>query len=216
MEDYFSIDDILSSEPRIYATFHVQAHQLAHLDPAGAAAAWSSNKQSSAEDRLDLPSGHRLALPFWLADSLAQRGVAALELPRCFATGARHALRADARAVHLQTRCPAFYALGLRIAKLVRDSRLSETLVRAFADRCWGIVDSAVFAGARGVAALEGLEEKERKLFFAAHGLDIALRRWKERRIDCIGMAHGVLGKRCREEGPGSPVTPSTSMQRLQ
>lgn len=216
MEDYFSIDDILSSEPRVYCTLHVQGHQLAHLDAPGAAAYWSSAKDSSSSDTSDLPAGHRLALPFWLADSLAERSVAALELPRCFGTAARHALRADARAVKLHARCPAFYALGVRIAKLVRDVGLSVSLVKAFANRCWGVVDSAAFAGARGVAALEGLEEKERKLFFAAHGLDVALRRWKERRTDRIVMADSVLGKRAREEEPGSPVTPATSLQRIE
>lgn len=96
----------------------------------------------------------------------------------------------------------------MRLASLVRDVGLSAALVRAFAGRCWGIVDSAVFAGGRGVAALEGLEEKERALFFAAHGLDIALRRWKERRADrIVAGVDSALGKRKREE-VGSPVTP--------
>lgn len=213
-EDYFSIEDILSSEPRVYTTLHVRGHNLAHLDLPGAAAHWATNDAPESPlpeahpHTSDLPPGHRLALPFWLADALAQRGAVSLELPRCFGTAVRHALRADAREVSLYRKCPAYYSLGVRLAGLVRDPTLSGVLARAFAGRCWGVVDSAVFAGGRGIAALEGLEDRERALFFAAHGLDIALRRWKERRAERIlPGVEGALGKRKRSE-VGSPVTP--------
>lgn len=221
-EDYFSIDDILSAQPRVHATLLTPAHNLAHLDPLGAAAYWSSNPPpaatvaptSSSSTVQDLPQGHRLALPFWLIESLSQRGLISVQLPRCFATQARHALRADARAVKLHARCPAYYALGVRLAALVKDVGLSAALVRAFAERCWGIVDSAVFVGARGVEALVGLDEAERALFFVAHGLEIAVRRWKERLVDRIGRGGAsVLGKRSIEE-VGSPVTPAAQRMR--
>lgn len=125
----------------------------------------------------------------------------------------RHALRADARAVKLHTRCPTYYALGVRLAALVRDVGLSRALVHAYAERCWGIVDFAVFAGSSGVEALVGLDETERGLFFVAHGLATALRRWKERLVDRIGRGASVLGKRGIEE-IGSPVTPSAQRAR--
>jgi hypothetical protein len=33
--DYFSIDDILVEEPKVYATFLVEGHLLGHLEHAG-------------------------------------------------------------------------------------------------------------------------------------------------------------------------------------
>lgn len=217
---YFSIDDILASEPRVHTTLHVRGHNLGHLDLHGAAAHWSTHTPDASalppghDGTRDLPAGHRVALPFWLAETMAARGTAAIELPRCFGTRARHALRADARAVRLHARCRAFYALGVRLAALVRDVALGTALVRAFAARCWGVVDTAAFAAERGVEALDGLDETERGLFFASHGLDIALRRWKERRADRIVCeVDAVLGKRKRDDA-GSPVTPAAKARR--
>ena len=89
--DYFSIDDILAEEPRVYATFLVEGHLLGHLDPLGSLGD-DSNKENSpvhANSGAEAPApsrrahnlraGRRVALPFWLVETLASRG--AVEAP---------------------------------------------------------------------------------------------------------------------------------------
>lgn len=254
-EDYFSIDDILSAEPRLYATFRVRGHHLGHLDPIGVQAAVQSQPQSSmsqpttssasvgtssgvtgatdtapsstgndvsAEDpTMHVPAKHRLALPFWLAETLAERNIVTLHLPHCFKSPVRHALRADASSVPLHQLCPSYYALGVRVAKLINDVSLPAVLVRAFANRCWPIVDQAAYAAARGSRALTKLDRLERRLFFAMHGVTNAVVRWKERSCDRIGPSKPLKGKRPRssnqtESEVASPVTPpATSRVRV-
>lgn len=223
-QDYFSLDDILATEPRVYATFRVRGHALAHLDPLGVAVALAhaGKDVDAAEDVEHLPEGHRVALPFWLVEALAERAVVDVELPRCFATTVRAELRADARVVALHRKCPAYFALGIALAKLLRDPGLPDMLLRAYADRCWGVVDAAVYGGGKGIDGIRKLELRERDLFFAAHGMSVAVRRWKERRSDKITRADiAVCGKRKREDTQGVPqsravsTSPVTPRQRV-
>lgn len=212
MEDYFSIDDILASEPRIYATFRVQGHNLAHLDPLGVAsyhASHTSSEELAADPSLSshIPASHRLALPYWLVESLAERSVVSVHLPRCYATPVRNALRADARAVPLFRHCPFYYTLGIRLARLLSDPALPPVLAAGFAARCWHVADVAAL-GSGGCEKIQKLDWLERDAFFAAVGAAVAIRRWKERRTDRIEGVRGVLGKRSWKE-VGSPVTPS-------
>lgn len=265
-EDYFSIDDILSSEPRFMSTFRVRGYQLGHLDPMGVKAALlattsatastnpnqrhnlrhsttnntDSNPSTQSTDRdsasasasasLDddeedhIPANHKVALPFWLAESLAERNVVTVRLPHCFQTKARHALRADASSVALYSKCPTYYALGIRVARLVKDVSLPLVLTKAFANRCWGIVDQAAYCSTRGSKALAKLDLVERRLFFVAHAVHNGVIHWKERSFDRIASFQPLLGKRPRhqeaagagaeESDIGSAVTPSVNRPR--
>lgn len=256
-EDYFSIDDILSAEPRLYCTFQVRGYHLGHLDPIGVQAAILANPsinnttstasnhtpststnarstndsqtpttttQSSSDSEeegeededeaaLHIPANHRLALPFWLAESLGERNLISLHLPHCFKETVRHSLRADATSVNLHKLCASYYALGIRIAKLVKDITLPIVLGRAFANRCWNVVDNAAYSAGEGSKALSKLDRIERQLFFKAHRMTSAVVRWKERKGDRIVAFQPLLGKRNRtddqpEHVAGSPITP--------
>lgn len=230
MEDYFSIEDILSAEPRLYCTFRVRGYHLGHLDPVGIAAAAASNPaptQSTEEsnpsvgneeedETLHVPVDHRLALPFWLSETLAERNFVALHMPYCFKKQTRNALRADASSVALHQLCASYYALGVRISKLVKDVSLPAVLGRAFANRCWRIVDNAVFSVSHGSQAVIKYDRLERRLFFASHGVNAGILRWKERTCDRIVAFNSVLGKRPRDADEedanvGSPVTPANT-----
>ncbi|KAI0560459.1 DNA replication complex GINS protein psf3 [Gracilaria domingensis] len=157
----------------------------------------------------DMPKDMRVPLPFWLSESLLTRNFVTLELPRCYGKQARQALRADPRSVDLAAKCSSYFALGVRLAKLIVDVALPGALVRAFAARCWGTADSAAFSGDKGAMAMKGLDWLECELFQEAHAMVVATRRWKERRSDRIAAIDHVLGKRRREE-LGSPITPSS------
>ncbi|CAN8069347.1 unnamed protein product [Agarophyton chilense] len=214
MEDYFSIDDILAGDHRIFTTFRHQGYNIGYLDPMGVTE-WNASHRAPEElednpniDK-DMPKGMRVALPFWLAESLISRNFVNIELPRCYGKQAMQSLRVDTCSVNLAAKCGTYFALGVRLAKLVVDVALPGALARAFAARCWGITDSAAFSGDRGAQAMRGLDWLECDLFQEAHAMAVATRRWKERRGDRISALDSVLGKRPREE-LGSPISPST------
>lgn len=196
MEDYFDIDAILSAEPRVYVTFNVAGKGLGHLgtDP----------------DELDLPSGSRVALPFWLSESLAERRLVSVALPRCFTGKTRNALRADAYSVDLATACTRYYAMGVRVARLLRVPHIVPMLLQARATRAWRTVDAGQYTRAHS-KLLDRLDAQERELFFAARGAAVARNRWVERRCVRIQTAATVArATRKRPLNEISPVTPRT------
>lgn len=223
-EDYFSIDDILATEPRVYATFRVRGHMLGHLDPLAATLPPAAEKENAppespniqpastgaAAPGRDLRLGRRVALPFWLVRALAARGHVDVATPRCYGARVRNDLLADAVNVNLAAKCASYYALGLRVAELTGDRVLVAMLSRALAERAWPAVDAAAYGSAtgKGAAAMARLECWERELFFATHGGAVALARWKERTGDRI-RPRNLLGKRRAARGIAmSPVTP--------
>lgn len=184
-EDYFSIDAILCAEPRVYSVLRVSGHTLRHLDPLA--------PTSSDIGERDLPAGHRVAIPFWLASALAERALADVELPRCYSGPTRAALRADATAVDLRSRCARYFALGVSLASLLRVPDLPRMLLAARAARAWSAVDAGAHASQR---VLRTLDVDETKLFFAARAAAVARTRWKERTSARISAAPALLGKR--------------------
>ncbi|PXF49660.1 DNA replication complex GINS protein PSF3 [Gracilariopsis chorda] len=216
MEDYFSIDDILAGNHCISTTFEEQGFLLGHLDPENVMD-WNANNCNPDDYDNDpdldrhMPKGMTVALPYWLAEALAARNFAKVQLPRCYGKSTRQALRADARSVDLRSKCDNYYALGVRLARLLvgDDVTFPGVLLRAFAARCWSIADMAVFSGDRGAHAMKGFDLLECDLFCDIHGIAVATRRWKERRGDRISGSGAHFRKRPREE-IGSPVTPST------
>jgi hypothetical protein len=241
--DYFSMDHILAEEPRVYSTFLVDGYLLGHLDPLGqgaddadkenspnagnvlpessptetgstTAATTTPSSASSASSSRNLRAGRRVALPFWLAETLAARGAVEVRLPRCYGPHARNDLLADARSVSLYKACHFYYALGLALARLLGDAELVAMLLRAFSERCWPAVDAAVYGSAmhRGSASMHRLDVMERDLFFASHGMAVAVTRWKERTTDkIVGASATRLGKRASGTAgfaEASPVTP--------
>lgn len=224
-EDYFSIDSILSTEPRLYTTFRVRGHFLGHLDPLAATLGDPANKENedpsltnstseSLEEKQaqlgrDLRAGRRVALPYWLVDSLATRDLVDVQTPRCYGARVRNDLLADPNVVSLAMKCRHYYRLGLRIATLTRDKRLVQMLVSALADRAWPAVDAAAYGSAvgKGAEAMGKLENGERELFFASHGTAVAIARWKERSGERL-RASSVLGKRKATALQVSPLTP--------
>lgn len=199
--------------------------QTTDRDSASASAsAYDAEAEPDDHEEDHIPANHKVALPFWLAESLAERNVVTVRLPHCFQTKARHALRADAPSVALYSKCPTYYALGIRVARLVKDVSLPLVLTRAFANRCWNIVDQAAYCSTRGSKALAKLDLVERRLFFVAHAVHNGVIHWKERSFDRIASFQPLLGKRPRHHGAagtgaeesdiGSAVTPSVNRPR--
>lgn len=179
---YFDIDAILAGEPRVYVKFEVAGRGLANL------------AENAGDDSEDLPFGSRVAVPFWLAESLAERQMVSISIPRCFATGGttRSTLRADAVSADLRAACAYYFALGVSIAKLLRAPGIAPALLSARAERSWNAVDAGAHAVHSTSAVLGKLDESERAVFFAARNAAVARERWIERRSTRIRAAPAI------------------------
>lgn len=86
----------------------------------------------------------------------------------------------------------------------------------AFGERIWAAVDAAAYGSAvgKGADAMRKLDNLEKDVFYASHGSCVALGRWKERRVEKIGISRQVLGKRSAQ-GAGLQTSPLTPKPRL-
>lgn len=174
MEDYFDVESILATEPRVYVTFLVDGKGLGHLDDKGEA---------------DIPAGARVAIPFWLAESLAERRIVSVAVPKCYTGNMRASLRADPTSVDLQVACPRYFTLGVQVARLLRAPALVPMLITARATRAWRIVDE----GANDMLhMLRKLDNCERALFFCARASALSREQWVERRLTKLKAARTI------------------------
>ncbi|OSX69095.1 hypothetical protein BU14_1867s0002, partial [Porphyra umbilicalis] len=209
-DDYFDIDAILATSDPVFCAFSVAADGLAYLDPASALASTltptSGLPTASAAVPLTntLPAGLRVGLPYWLAETLAERSLVTLELPRPYDGRARAELIADAPHVALADRASHYYRWGARLGGLLDgEAGLAPLLAASWAARAWRIVDAATYAASSSVAAARGrsggllakaaaaaggaggdgllpkLDADERDLYFAARGAALAAAEWR-------------------------------------
>ncbi|CAG0910499.1 unnamed protein product, partial [Cyprideis torosa] len=70
--EYLSIDDVLATEQRVQCKFHQTVHGLGFLD----------NNLGTP----DIPAGHSMPLPFWLAKSLSlqRRKILTADFPNVY------------------------------------------------------------------------------------------------------------------------------------
>jgi GINS complex subunit 3 len=118
MSRYLDFDTILCEEERVPCTFLLDAAYLGHLHPT--------------VTEVDLPKGTELELPLWLAQSLKDKNMVELMLPKHFRSRMRDALSAGASSVDLRESSFYFYDVGIRLSRLLRDEDLLRTLRRAF------------------------------------------------------------------------------------
>lgn len=91
-------------------------------------------------DGADLAPGSTLDIPLWLASSLAQRGMARVDLPVYYGNKMRRKMRAGAGCEDLRVRCPHYYTVagGLHAAMLASktaDEGLPDFIMATFRTR---------------------------------------------------------------------------------
>lgn len=169
-ENYFSIDDILSSEQRIPCQFELPVYRLGFLDP-------SANKEH-------LDTGTKLELPFWLAKVLCTRKkhIVTVELPKAYRETQRDILSADARIVDLYKLGPFYYSLGVKLLcfEHLERSDLSKSLLETFLNRFRLIMDSSQNAFLSDTTPLMSkLDETERQLFHVGQKAQGDFEKWE-------------------------------------
>jgi len=121
MNKYYDLDDILSEAEPIPCTFNVDALGLGYLD--------------ACSGSVDMTSGTRVELPFWLIETLVPGNMVTIELPKCFDKNFKKSLLADPRVVDLRECCFYFYELGHKLSIITKDPDLSDMLLKALSVR---------------------------------------------------------------------------------
>ena len=189
-EDYFSIDDILSSDQRVPCQFDLPVYRLGFLDP------------SAHSEHLE--AGTKLELPFWLAKALCTRKkqIVSVELPKAYRESQRDILSADARVVDLYKLCPFYYSLGVKLLCFDHLERgdLSKSLLETFLNRFRHIMDTSQNAYQTDTTTLTSkLDETERKLFHVGQRAMADFDAWERGRSHKIQTSTIVKNTRKRK-----------------
>lgn len=115
---YLDIDLILSEEERIPCVFNLDAEGLGSLD-------------ASVESE-DLPSGSRVELPLWLAESLFKKSMVKTELPKHYGQKMRDEILAGALNIDLKSFSYYFFEVGIKLSKESNNKDLRRILAIAF------------------------------------------------------------------------------------
>jgi len=158
-DDYFDIDDILTSQERVVCIFNTPIMNMGYLDPG----AESENIQA----------GAKVELPCWLARSLCggnrRRRTVTAELPRQYREVYREILSADASVVDLHKLGPYYFSLGSYVLKHFENTEaadIAKALLKAFQSRLRRIMDGCQNAlDAESSTLMETLDESERRVF---------------------------------------------------
>lgn len=186
--DYFSLDDILTTNERIPCKIELLIPKLGSLD--------SSSKEE------DLKPGTKLDLPYWLAAPLLSRRIVSAEVPKVYRETYREILSADAVAVDLYRLQPQYYKFGLLIQRLhLSDVEyVNNSLIEAFKNRFRYIMDCS--QGSLKEDALDvtaRLDLSERVLFSLGREALEDIQRWLRRESHRIATASMVTNHRKRK-----------------
>ncbi|XP_035680573.1 DNA replication complex GINS protein PSF3-like [Branchiostoma floridae] len=180
-ENYFSIDDILTTQEKVPCKFQSSVLGLGFLDPGA--------------EGTDLAAGTAMELPYWLARALCsrKRRIVTVEMPKPYREGYRQILSADANVVDLHKLGPYYYAFGIYLQSFGQPDagEISNTLLQTFSTRFRRIMDSAQNCLNEDTTAVTGkLDELERVLFR-------------------VGQ-EGLTAFHCWQSGQSAKIVPST------
>ncbi|XP_074646777.1 DNA replication complex GINS protein PSF3-like [Tubulanus polymorphus] len=189
-ENYFSIDDILSSQERIPCKFITPVKRLGFLDPSA--------------DSEDLSANSKLELPYWLARALCsrKRHIVSIEIPKQYREGNRHIYQADPNVVDLHKMGPYFYTFGTQLLSFghTESTDIAKTLLTTFQGRFRRIMDcsqNAYFED--GAKIMSKLDELEKVIYkYGQLGLK-DFKRWETRETEKLDTSHMVSRFRKRK-----------------
>ncbi|WFD39607.1 DNA replication protein [Malassezia japonica] len=111
--DYWSVEAILAEGQRLPCVFQVDVPGLGHLEESG---------------EVDMHKNTRIELVYWMAHLLAVYDIVTIQQPRAYGARVRSALEASASSVQLRSLLPYWYALAVRLARLLASEDLQALL----------------------------------------------------------------------------------------
>ena len=193
LEDFFSIDDILTCHQRVPCQFELPVYRLGFLNP-------NSNDEH-------LQVGTKLEIPLWLARMLCsrRRQIVSVGLPKAYREAQRDILSADANVVDLYKLGPYYYSMGVKLLRFEHLERadLSKSLLETFLNRFRWIMDSSQNAFQSDTTSLMSkLDEKERELFRTGQRAVQDMERWERGESHKIMSSSVVQNRRKRRREP--------------
>jgi hypothetical protein len=173
--DYWDIDDFLAEEEPVTVLTSAELWGLGHLSPS--------------LKKVDLPSHHKLELPFWLAAVLVQRNFVVVSVPKYFAESYRASLKADPSFLLLSEKSKYYFTLGSKLSALLLDTELTPLLMEAFMLRFRHVVANQELRKATGL--VRSLTELELNLMEASQKSLKELKDWRQRKFERIKEAGG-------------------------
>lgn len=147
--DYFSIDDILSTQERIRCQLLVDIPKLGFLESSSSSSLNDDKKEEKEEQLLSsLTANTKLELPYWMVYSICNcktRFASLPELPIIYSRIQRQIFAADASVVDLAKQGSHFYRQGRHLLELNFDEKrqVGITLLQAYQQRFRSIMDAA-------------------------------------------------------------------------
>ena len=157
MNEYYSIDDILSEDENVDVITHIDATNLGWLDP-------NCNCQ-------DLPKNSKIKIPIWLAKGLKEKNMVSVEVPEFYFDTQ---LLAAAHSVNLKTKSNYFFEAGYKIYELTKVEELRINLIKIFSSlRFKRLVNHSLhFVCKNAINFWKDLTNLEKKIF--CYGQDAA------------------------------------------
>ena len=168
-EDYFSIDDILSTQERFRCQLLVDVPKLGFLESSSSI---NERKINDKEDKLStLTANTKLELPYWMIYSICNcktRFASLPELPTIYSHVQRQIFAADASVVDLAKQAPHFYRQGRHLLQLnfQEKRQVAMTLLQTFQQRFRSIMDAAFHLILSNEHQTKKFECEEKILFF--------------------------------------------------
>jgi GINS complex subunit 3 len=146
-EDYFSIDDILSTQERFRCQLLVNIPKLAFLESSPSSNSKNGDELAEPNSSM-LTMNSKLELPYWMIYSICNcktRFASLPELPVVYARIHRQIFAADASVVDLAKLAPHFYRQGRHLLQLNFDEKrqVALTLLQTYQQRFRSIMDAA-------------------------------------------------------------------------
>lgn len=148
-EDYFSIDDILSTQERFRCQLLVDIPKLGFLESSTTQTNRNDGKDSTDDNGTSsLTMNTKLELPYWMIYSICNcktRFASLPELPLIYSRIQRQIFAADATVVDLAKQSPHFYRQGRHLLQLNFDEKrqVALTLLQSYQQRFRSIMDAA-------------------------------------------------------------------------
>ncbi|CAF2547606.1 unnamed protein product [Rotaria sp. Silwood2] len=148
-EDYFSIDDILSTQERIRCQLLVDIPKLGFLESSSSSSLNDDKKdEKEGQNISSLTANTKLELPYWMVYSICNcktRFASLPEVPLIYSRIQRQIFAADASVVDLAKQGPHFYRQGRHLLELNFDEKrqVAITLLQTYQQRFRSIMDSA-------------------------------------------------------------------------
>jgi hypothetical protein len=174
---YWDIDDILADEEPIMVQVTKTIKGAGFLNPES--------------EELDLNEHTRFTIPLWLAENMATRELAKIEVPKIFGESYLNILEADPRIISLKDRSNYFFEVATKLNDFIQDGKFIAPLQKVFVARFVHLYNEITHNSDPKI--IKKLTELERDIYEKGMKTTREFFDWRERKFDIIRSAQHVM-----------------------